>query len=173
LVWKLLRIIDLKSIIPVRIESISTKQTRFEKFEYINRSPLTTFRSYMPIVGVWGIYIIFSADSVPLAGIIASCVLSLLLLFIGVFGIGRIGISGEYLTISNFYFPVQKSYRLSDINEIFIENPGGKSPNLIRIITNDYNQKSFRLANFIKKDWIQTESILKRKDLTVHIRLCK
>jgi len=164
---------DLKSIIPVRIESVSNKQIRFEKFEYIKRCPFTTFRSYMPLIGVWGIYKILTADFVPLAGIIASFVMSLLFLFIGVFGIGKIGISGEYLMIKNFYFPIQKSYRLSDINEIFIENPGGKSSNIIRIITNDYNQKSFRLANFIKKDWIQTESILKSKGLTVHNRLYK
>lgn len=164
---------DLKSTTPVRIESISNKQTQFEQFEYINRSPLTTIRSYMPIVGVWGIYKILTADFVPLAGIIASCVISSLFLFVGVFGIGKIGISDKYLTIENFYFPIQKAYRLIDINEIFIENPGGKSPNLIRIITNDYNHKSFRLANFIKKDWIQTENILKGKGMTVHNKLYK
>jgi len=164
---------DLQSIIPIRIESVSNKQTQFEKFEYINRSPLTTFRSYMPLVGVWGIYKILTVDFVPLAGIIAMYVLSSLLLFIGVFGIGKIGISAEYLTIENYYFPIQKAYRLSDINEIFIENPGGKSPNIIRVITNDYNQKSSRLANFTKEDWIQTENILKGKGITVHNRLYK
>jgi len=127
----------------------------------------------MPLFGVWGIYKILTADFVPLAGIIASCVLSLLFLLIGVFGIGKIGVSDKYLTMENFYFPIQKAYKLSDINEIFIENPGGKSPDLIRIITNDYNQKSFRLANFIKRDWIQTENILKIKGITVHNRLYK
>lgn len=163
---------DLKSIIPKRIESVSNKQTRLEKFEYINRSPFTTIRSYLPLVGVWGIYKILTADFVPLAGIIASCVIFLLFLFIGVFGIGKLGISDKYLTIKNFYFPIQKAYRLSDINEIFIENPARDS-NLIRIITNDYNQKSFILVNFIKKDWIKTEKILKGKGMTVHNRLCE
>lgn len=164
---------DLNSLIPIQIESILNEQTRFEKFEYINRSPFTTFTSYMPLVGIWGIYKIFTADFVPLAGIIGSCVLSLLCILIGFLGIGKIGISDKYLIIENLYFPVQKAYRLSDIDEIFIENPGGKSPDLIRIITNDYNQKSFRLANFLKKDWKQTENMLKSKCITVHYRLYK
>lgn len=163
---------DLKSFIPICIESISNKQIRFEKFEYINRSPFTTFRSYLPLLGVWGIYKMLTANYVPLDGIIAICVMFLLSLFAGVYGIGKIGISDEYLILENFYFPIKKAYRLSDIREIFIENPARDS-NLMRIITNDYNQKSFRLANFIKKDWIKIENILKSKSITVHNNLYK
>lgn len=163
---------DLKSMIPIRIEPISIKQTRIEKFEYINRSPLTTFRSYLPLFGVWSFYILLTADSIKFSGIILFCTIILLSFFAGVYGIGKIGISNEYLTIENFYFPIRKANRLSDIKEIFIENPARDS-NLMRIITNDYNQKSFILVNFMKKDWIQTENILKGKGITVHNRLYK
>lgn len=162
---------NLDLFIPIEINSIPNKHTRFEKFDFINRTPLTTMRSYLPIVGVWGVYKVLTTESIPQVGIIVILIMFLLSLFIGIVGIGKIGISDNYLTIENFYLPIQKTYRLSDINKIFIENPGGNSPNLIRIITNDYNQKSFRLANFIKNDWLQTEKILKGKGISVDNRL--
>lgn len=163
----------LNLFVPIKINSISNKHTRFEKFDFINRSPLTTMRSYLPIVGFWGVYIVITIDSIPIAGIIGIFIMFLLSLFVGMAGIGKIGISDKYLIIENFYLPIQKTYRLSDINKIFIGNPGANSPNLIRIITTDYNQKSFRLANFIKTDWLQTEKKMKDKGINVVNRLYK
>lgn len=163
--------VDLNSFVPIKIDSVSNIQTRFEKMDYISPSPLTTLRSYLPFFGFFGIYKIVTTDFIPLVGIISILIISALSMLVGVIGIGKLGFSDKYLTIENFYLPIQKTYRLADIKKVFIENLGVNTPNQIRIITNDYGQKSFRLANFVKKDWKQLEKILTEKNIDIDNRL--
>ena len=48
-----------------------------------------------------------------------------------------------------------------------LENKGSKKPNSLRIITNDYTHKVFFLSNFMKKDWLMIESLLREKGVEV------
>ena len=161
---------NLASFVPLTISSVQANKCRFENFQYISRIPLVSFRSYFPLIGVVLIYLGVTEGNNPkglvVTGIVISIYMSAFLTFlIGFIGMSRIGISNELLRIENYYFSYGKTYQLNDIKEIFIEHPGGKAPNAIRIIFCDCTSKTFSVANFLKKDWLDLSNKLKQKKI--------
>lgn len=165
--------IDLKLFVPIEITPCNNDNIHFENFNIISRTPFVTFRSFIPLVGIFGIYKILTAEYIPTNGLIGMFVVIAVSFLPAIIGIGKIGISGKYLVVENYYFPIKKVFRIAEIREIFIEDPGGKSAYAVRLITIDCNQKTFRIANFLKKDWIKLERVLKEKDLIVNNTLYK
>lgn len=65
----------------------------------------------------------------------------------------------------NLYW-IKKLYRLSDIQEVVFEQPY-KMPTCIRIITKDFESKSYPAATLWSKKWIQLKGDLEKKNIKV------
>lgn len=165
--YKLGNDIDLKLFTPIKIAPISKNKIRDEQFEYVSRIPITNLRSFFPFLGFFGIYKMVTAEYIPMIGIIMVSIIAALSFLAGILGMGKIGISDDYLVIKHYYFPIQTIFRLKDIQQVYIESPGNKSPNAIRIITNDSIQKTIPIANFLKKDWGKLGNLLSKRDIRV------
>lgn len=169
---------NLASFVPLTIGSVQANKFRFENFQYISRIPLVSFRSYFPLFGVVLIYLGVTEGNNPkglvVTGIVISIYMSAFLTFlIGFMGMSRIGISNEFLRIENYYFSYGKTYQLKDIKEVFIEHPGGKASNALRIIFRDNTSKTFSAANFLKRDWIDLDNKLEQKKIILTNNLYK
>jgi len=171
--YKLGNDIDLKLFTPIKIVPISKNKIRYEQFEYVSRIPVTNLRSFYPFLGFFGIYKMVTAEYIPMIGIIMGSIIAALSFLAGILGMGKIGISDNYLVIKNYYFPIQTVFRLKDIQQVYIESSGYKSPNAIRIITNDSKQKTIPIANFLKKDWGELGNLLTKRDIKVYNTLIK
>lgn len=159
--------IDLKAFSPIIINTVSKDKTKFGKFNYISRTPLAAFNSYVPLLGIFGIYKLVNAEFIQVEGVISISILILLTFLVGILRIGRIGISENYLISEHYYLPISKVFRLIDIQEVFIENPELRSPSAIRIVTKNGKQKTITIANFLRKDWSKLDKILKENNITV------
>jgi len=171
--YKLGKDIDLKLFTPIIIAPVCKSKIRYEQFDYVSRIPITNWSSLFLLSGFFGIYKMLTAEFIPLIGLIMLLILIALSLIAGIGGNGKIGISDNYLVFKYYYSPIRTIFRLKDIQQVYIENPGGKSPNAIRIITNDGKQKTIMIANFLNKDWGKLENILTTKKLKVNNTLIK
>jgi hypothetical protein len=171
--YKLGNDIDLKLFTPIKIAPVSKNKIQHEQFDYVSRIPFTNFRNLFLLVGFFGIYKMITAEYVPMIGIIMGSIIAALSFLAGILGMGKIGISDNYLVIKYYYFPIQTIFRLKDIQQVYIESPGDKSPNAIRIITNDSKQKTIPIANFLKKDWGKLGNLLTKREICVNNTLIR
>lgn len=165
--------VDINSFKPINLKPIKKREAKFEKISFITRIPLTSFRSYFPLLSLFFIFKLLTLDSIPIAVLTIFVFMIIVFFIIGIVGIGKAGTSDKYLVVQNYYFPFERIFRLNEIQEIFIEFPGYNSANAIRVITNDGKQKTLRLANYLKKDWLQLEKMLIDKNIKVNNTLYK
>jgi hypothetical protein len=78
-----------------------------------------------------------------------------------------IELSDHYIRIrSHNLFWIKKLYRLSDIRTVVFEQPY-KMPTCIRIITKDFESKSYPAATLWSKKWMQLKEDLEKRNVKV------
>jgi hypothetical protein len=75
--------------------------------------------------------------------------------------------SNNFLVIKNHYFFWKNEiYSISDIREIVFERHH-KQPNLLRLITKDFNSRTYLAASLNDSSWLEMKSELEKKNISV------
>ena len=152
------------------IKPVCSSETRFERFEFISRTPFGNPRSYFPLISLFAIYKLIETPSIHILAVFMFAVLIVLSFLIGTIGMGRVGVSDRFVVFSSFYYPYRKYYRLGDIDSIFFEYPSKNSSKAARVVTVDGGQRLFTLANYNKTSWTLLGNALAKRGVVVSNR---
>ncbi|WP_346861501.1 hypothetical protein [uncultured Draconibacterium sp.] len=103
--------VDLKSFTPINIKPIKKYEAKYEKINFITRIPLTTFRSYYPLLSIFFFLKLLTLENITISVLTIFVFITIIFLAVGIIGIGKAGTSDKYLVVQNYYFPIEKIYR--------------------------------------------------------------
>jgi len=164
-------VLNKQEYIPRLINKINRNAIRFEREETFKGNQFIYLRGiiFWGVIGFW-IFAIFS-------WIERQILTSMILIIISVSSVGLFfGLSWtmnyfcltkEYLIIRNhIFFWMVKIYRFSDIKEVVFEQEG-RSPNCMRVITEDFRNKVYTAGTLRKKTWLEMMKNLEEKGVKV------
>ncbi len=132
-------------------------------------NPLLSFRGFF--MWIFILFLLFlpmlSNKSINPKGIVfsTSCAVVIFLLFSRM--LNYFEMSNNFFVVKNHHFFWKNEiYSISDIREIVFERHH-KQPNLLRLITKDFNTKTYLAASLNDSDWLEMKSELEKYNVSV------
>lgn len=159
--------VELDGLSLTNVKPINLEEIRYQNFDQISRLPILNPRTYFPLVGFFGLYKLITGPSIHPFAVIMFVVIILISFLIGTLGMGKVGVSNNFLVLASYYYPFRRYFRLSDIDCVYIERPTNNGLKSVRVLTFDGKQKLFPLDNLTKADWDLLADALAKKGLRI------
>ncbi len=163
--------VDFANFVTTNALPVTEEEEYLESYRVVSRTPLLSEFGMFPLLGLWGIYKMFTSPHITTEGIVLLIVFMVLINFPVFLFIGKVGASARYLKISNYYIPYKRVFRLEDIQSVFIEPSANNRKNVLKVFFKDSKMKIFPIIGFLKKDWLELEGILTAKGIVVYNKL--
>lgn len=150
-----------------------SKNDRFKKTKsyfrnsIIKGSFLTTYSIIVISLIVFVIFLLIKIDYSNLE-FGALIVISIFILLIASFGnlLYYFDFNSNKLIVRNhLFFWFKKHYNASNIKEIVIENPSYRTPDGLRVISNNFQTKLYMSGSYKEKDWINIINIINESNI--------
>ncbi len=136
--------------------------------EFFKGNPLISFSGIMVMVMTGFLILMVATIPQPAArGIFFIFAAPIFIALAAASSMNYFGIAGEYLVVRHHFFVWKRHYyKLDDIKEIVFEQ-AGRSPNILRLISHNFNTHMYAASSLWDKDWLALMARLQANGVVV------